>query len=994
MRRSWNEIKSRAAAFSTKYQATRHERAEAQSFWNDFFAEIFGIQRRRVAVFESKVASLNRKSPGFMDLFWPGVVLIEHKSAGSSLELAHDQAENYFLRLKEGEHPRWLLACDFQRFWLRDLDTGDEHRFKLEDLAQHINLFAFFVGQQVTRVAAQDPVNERAVKKLARLHDALRRDGYDGHPLQHFLVRMLFCLFADDTGIFEPKDSFHDLVERGSKEDGSDLGATLLQLFDVLNTPVAKRQRSLSGWFKEFPYVNGALFEEALRIPSFSPQMRDLVLDCCKTDWSRISPAIFGSMFQRIVDLEGVDDNLDLRRELGAHYTSEENILRLIGPMFLDELKLEFDSVKRHQAKLFEFKKKLRNLRFLDPACGCGNFLVVTYRELRRLEMQVLQVAQTFGVRIAKPFEAVAVNVDQFSGIEIEEFPAQVAQVAMWLMDHQMNIESGRVLDTWMPRIPLRDSANIRIGNALVIDWADLCPPGQLDHILGNPPFIGKQQRTLSQKADFERVMASAGIVGAGVLDYVAAWYVRAAQYLVGDTAAAVDERRRDFVDAEFRSRARQADLLAENDGSQQAHSASDIFELADRRERDDRARVRVGFVSTNSICQGEQVAPLWGWMLKEGVHIDFAHRTFRWTNDAPGQAAVHCVIVGFGLRPRVRRQLFDYPDVAGQPVATVAANINPYLVDAVDVLVASRRQPLCAVPPIVFGSMPNDGGHLLLNAAERDELLALEPEAQPWVRRFLGAEEFLHDIPRWCLWLTDCPPQVLARLPTVKRRIGLVKAHRQASSRPATQRLAATPQLFGEVRQPSTNYLLIPRHSSERRSLIPIGFMTSDVIVGDANLCLPEANIFHFGVLSSHMHMAWVRHVCGRIKSDFRYTNQIVYNNFPWPDLMADSRGKQRAAVTAAAQAVLDERLAFPAASLAVLYDPQTMPPGLVQAHRKLDKAVDASYGWQSKGKSDTERAAMLFNWYDTLTRGVSASVQDPVHTSKVEDGAGDDAD
>jgi hypothetical protein len=984
---SWTEIKTRAARFAKRHQSARHERSEAQTFWNEFFSDVFGIERRRVAVFESKVARLAKKRPGFMDLFWPGVVLIEHKSAGEDLEIAQRQAEDYFLGLKDGEHPRFLLACDFQNFWLRDLDSGDETRFTLAQLPQNISSFAFLLGQQVTRVSAQDPVNEKAVKKLSRLHDALRHDGYDGHALQLLLVRMLFCLFADKTGIFEPKDRFLDLIERGTKEDGSDLGAVLLQLFDVLNVSAAKRQKSLSPWFTEFPHVNGALFSETLRIPSFSSEMRDMLLDCCRIDWSRISPAIFGSMFQRIVDLESLDDKVDLRRQLGAHYTSEENILRLIRPLFLDDLEAEFGRVSGSKNKLFEFQKKLRSLFFLDPACGCGNFLVVTYRELRRLEMKVLEAAQRFGVHIASPFEAMQVDVDQFSGIEIEEFPAQVAQVAMWLMDHQMNIEAGRLLDAWLPRIPLRASAHVRIGNALSLDWADFCPPGRLDYILGNPPFIGKQQKTAEQKADLERVLSSAGIKGGGVLDYVAAWYVRAAQYLAGSKASSADQRKREFVDAQFRQKAKQADWLA--DVESQLASSSDIFELAENQDRDHRARVRVAFVSTNSICQGEQVAPLWGWLLKEGVHVDFAHRTFRWSNDASGQAAVHCVIIGLGIRPRGRLRLFDYVQPDGEPVESTPKNINPYLVDAVNVLVASRRRPIVDAPPIVFGSMANDGGHLLLDADEHAELLSVEPDAMPWVRRFLGAEEFLNDKPRWCLWLKDCPPQTLARMPAVRRRIALVKAHRLASKRPATQRLAESPQLFGEIRQPSGRYLLVPRHSSERREIIPIGFMPAEVIVGDANLCIPSGGLYHLGVLSSAMHMAWVKHVCGRLESRYRYTNQIVYNNFPWPDPVDDLKGKHRAAVEAAAQSMLDARAAHTGASLAHLYDPDTLPADLLRAHRALDAAVDAAYQWRG-GKADMVRAAMLFARYDALTRNMAA---EPEADYVTEGGEDDDA-
>ena len=521
----------------------------------------------------------------------------------------------------------------------------------------------------------------------------------------------------------------------------------------------------------------------------------------------------------------------------------------------------------------------------------------------------MLRAAYQDGQQLLDIHQRLLVDVDQFHGIEIEEFPAQIAQVALWLMDHQMNMLAGEEFGLYFARIPLKATPHIVHGNALRLDWEEVLPASQCSFMLGNPPFIGKQHQTPAQKADVAPIFAM--VEGGGVLDMVAAWYVKAVLYLQA------------------------------NDG------------------------VEVGLVSTNSIVQGEQVGVLWSWLLARGVSIRFAHRTFRWSNEASGNAAVHCVVIGFCLRPSATRTLFEYDTVDGEPHALFAANINPYLVDAPDVLLPSRRTPICAVPPIVFGSMANDGGHLLLDDDERTALLAAEPQAGPWIRRFLGADEFINGLSRWCLWLVGCPPAVLRAMPNVMVRVQAVKRHREASARTATQALAATPSLFGETRQPVGRYLLVPRHSSERRDIIPIGFLEPSVIVGDANLCVPGATIFHFGVMTSRMHMAWVKYVCGRIKSDFRYTNQIVYNNFPWPESPTD---KQQAAIEAAAQSVLDSRAQFPDATLADLYDPLTMPPALLKAHHRLDAAVDAAYG--RKGfKSDAERVAFLFEQYQRRT-------------------------
>jgi hypothetical protein len=949
------EVSNRALAFSREWKHAEAEDADAKSFLDAFF-EVFGVSRRRVASFEKRVKKIDGKD-GYIDLLWKGTLLIEHKSRGKDLDRAYKQATDYFPGLKEEELPRYVLVSDFARFRLYDLDEGKQHDFRLNDLHKKIHLFGFIAGYRKHVVREQDPVNVRAVQQMGYLHDALKRDGYTGHPLEHFLVRLMFCLFADDTGIFQPKDTFRDLIETWTSDDGGNVGAVFDQLFDTVNRPVEARQRSLPEHFAIFPYVNGKLFEERIAPPQFNSAMRTMLLDLCALSWGSISPAIFGAMFQKVIDL----DESDRRRQLGAHYTSEANILKLIGPLFLDDLRAEFERVKDNKDKLFEFWKKLANLHFLDPACGCGNFLVITYRELRRLEMDVLRAAERFGHRIGSVFQSLKIDVDQVYGIEIEEFPAQVAQVAMWLVDHQMNIEASEIFGEPVLRIPLQKSANIRNGNALRIDWAEFVPPSRLDYILGNPPFVGKQHQTPEQKGDLESV--TQGIKGAGVLDFVAGWYVKAAQYLTsgdesGGIVAKATKGRKKHRDVQF---------------GKGAAVVNDLFvDVADVDARHRRA-VKCAFVATNSITQGEQVGVLWSWMFAQGIHIHFAHRTFQWSNEAPGKAAVHCVIIGFAAFDAERKRLFEYADVQGEPHEVAAANINPYLVDAPDVAIESRREPICKVPSIVFGSMPNDGGFLLLDDTEKAELLAKEPAAARLIRRFLGAEDFLKNIPRWCLWLVDCSPGELKRLPNVMQRVEGVRKHRTESKRPTTQELASTPTLFGEIRQPRSAYILVPRHSSERRLFIPFGFFTSEIIVGDSNLCIPQGTLFEFGILSSSMHMAWVRYVCGRIKSDYRYTNQIVYNNFPWP---TSPGTKLIDDVRRAAKAVLDVRDAEverdPSISLATLYDPNLMPPALVKCHQTLDRSVDAAYvpdGGKRKWGSDAERVAFLFRRYREIT-------------------------
>jgi len=924
---SWNEIKSRALTFSRTWDDAANEDSQAKPFWIDFF-EIFGITDKRVATFELNVKKLGA-AQGFVDLFWPGMLIVEHKSRGKDLDRAFQQALDYFPGLPERDLPQIIIVCDFARFRVHRLGTGGKDgetiEFALKDLHKHIRLFGFIAGYKAQEIRAQDPVNIKAAERMGRLHDALKASHYEGHPLEVLLVRLLFCLFADDTGIFQPAQAFRAFIEERTAPDGSDLGPRLAQLFQVLNTPEAKRSPALDAQLATFPYINGKLFEEPLPMADFTAAMREALLDACALDWSAISPAIFGSLFQSIMDAKA-------RRNLGAHYTSEENILKLIGPLFLDDLRAEFDKAKNNRNRLFEFHKKLRTLTFFDPACGCGNFLVISYRELRLLELQVLRASHELsgnaGQQSVDVHSLIGIDVDQFYGIEIEEFPALIAQVALWLMDHQMNLRVSEEFGLYFARIPLKTSPHIVHGNALRVDWNDVLAAERCSFVLGNPPFVGKQHQSAEQKADVAPYFDN--LEGGGVLDFVAAWYIKATDYI------------------------RDADTSLQPP--------------------------LCGLVSTNSIVQGEQVGVLWSWLLSRGMHIHFAHRTFRWSNEASGKAAVHCVIIGFGATLPQRRVIYEYDAVDSEPHATLATNINPYLVDAPNVALPSRRTSICSVPPIVFGSMANDGGHFFLNEAERAELLRDCPGASKWIRPFLGADEFINKIPRWCLWLKDCSPAELRAMPLVMARVQKVKSHRAVSPRAATQALAGTPTLFGEIRQPEGEYLLVPRHSSERREIIPVGFLPPEVIVGDANLCIPDATLYHFGIMTSRMHMAWVKYVCGRIKSDYRYTNSIVYNNFPWPFNASGSESnpapaqvqQAQAAIETAAQAVLDARTQFPGSSLADLYDPLTMPPALLKAHQKLDAAVDKAYqlcGGKKSYASDAERVAFLFERYQQLT-------------------------
>lgn len=896
---SWNEIKTRAITFSKEWENESSEDAEAKSFWDDFF-NVFGISRRRVAAFEQSVRKQDGKQ-GFIDLLWKGVILVEHKSKGKNLDKAFQQAKDYFPGLKEHELPRYILVSDFQTFRLYDLEQNIQTEFLLKNFVQFVHLFGFIAGYEQRTYKEQDPANIEAAERMGKLHDALEASGYTGHALEVYLVRLLFCLFAEDTSIFE-RTQFQDYIDKHTKTDGSDLALHLAQLFQVLNTPKERRLKNLDETIAAFPYINGKLFEEILPIAAFDANMREMLLLTCGLDWSRISPAIFGAMFQAVM-------NPKERRNLGAHYTSEKNIQKVIKPLFLDSLYTELEQARGNRNKINELHKKIATLRFLDPACGCGNFLIIAYRELRLLEIEILRELNKSGQGFLDVRQIIRVDVDQFGGIEYDEFPARIAEVAMWLCDHQMNMLVSEIFGQYFVRLPLSKAAKILHTNALRINWHNIFDTQQPNYIFGNPPFIGKHLQNDSQKADMQLVFEN--FQGFGVLDYVTAWYLKSAQ-IIKDT------------------------------------------------------NIKVAFVSTNSIAQGEQVGILWSLLFNlYKIKIHFAHRTFSWKNEAKGNAAVHCVIIGFAAFDILNKKIFDYEDIKGEAAERKVKNISPYLIEGNDIFVSGKSKPICLISEMIYGSKPTDGGNLLLSNEEKEEFIKIEPSAEKWIKPFISAHEFLNGEKRWCLWLTNISPQELKKMPRVLERIEAVKKMRLASSKISTQKLAQFPTLFGEIRQPNSDYIIIPLHSSENRNYIPIGFFNKDYIVANSCSCIPNADLYLFGQLTSLMHMTWVKYVCGRIKSDLRYSNSIVYNNYPFPQNVSETNKKK---VEQAAELVLTVRARYSEASLADLYDPLSMPPDLVKAHQNLDKAVDLCYRPQAF-VSELGRIEFLFNLYEQYT-------------------------
>jgi hypothetical protein len=899
---TWEQIADNAIVFSKRWADAKNERAEAQLFLHELLG-VFGVDSKRVATFEKKIhpdTDLN----GFIDLLWPGRILIEMKSRGKSLDRAYIQAKSYAFAIEhDNDLPEYIMVCDFERIRLYRLTTEQQWEFKVRELKKHIKKLSILTDHASKyNFIVDTELNTKAAYKMAELHDVLKENRYEGHALEMYLVRLLFCLFADDAGIFH-KNAFHEYLDSSSLT-GADLSGRLMDLFDVLNTPPKNRQPTLSPELLTYPYVNGGLFAETLRPAAFNEKMRRLLLECCNFDWSSISPSIFGSMFQGVM-------NPEERRALGAHYTSEQNILKVIKPLFLTDLYAEFERVKSNETQLEYFHNKLSKLTFLDPACGCGNFLIITYREIRLLELEVLKMqidnyAQLqFGLVLA---DRIKVNVNQFYGIEYEEFPCRIAQVGLWLMDHLMNNLVIEHFGVPYVRLPLKESATIVTGNALQIDWNSVIQKQRLSFIIGNPPFVGYSMQSVDQKQDILSVCVDQKglpLKSAGKIDYVAAWYFKAAKMMT-DTV------------------------------------------------------IQTAFVSTNSIVQGEQAAVIWEPLLCVfNVHIDFGYRTFFWSNEAKGKAAVHCVIVGFSIaRNEKDRLIFDGDDIKK------VLYITPYLTEGDAVFIAARSKPLCNVPILLNGGKPAEGGHLILTSAEKDELIAQEPLAEKYIRRFMMGKDFIDRKSRYCLWLVNAKPEDIRHCPIVRKRIEAVRDFRLASKKEATREKANTPSLFDEVRECYSKYIAIPVVSSERRKYIPIDYLPSDIIPGNKLFMLQDAGLYHFGILTSNVHNAWMRVVCGRLKSDYSYSNTIVYNNFPWPDPSDDLRQ----AIEEAAQAVLDARDSCPDSSLADLYDPLTMPPILAKAHSRLDKLVWKAYG--ADWKSEAECVADLMKRYKKLTK------------------------
>ena len=918
MRLSWNEVRARAAAFADDWRDAAYEKGETQSFYNDFFS-IFGVRRRSVARYEEHVKKLDDRS-GFIDLFWPGVLLVEQKSAGRDLEKAYGQAGEYFDALPERERPRYILVSDFRTFELHDLDERQTASFALADLPANVEKFGFVMGVQRRAFRDQDPANIEAAELVGRLHDALHAAGYRGHDLERFLVRSVFCLFADDTGIFEPRDIFFDFIETRTAEDGADLGPWLSQLFQVLDTPETDRLATLDEDLARFPYVNGALFDGPLRIPSFDAAMRSALLDACRFDWSNISPAIFGALFQSVMDPKE-------RRAQGAHYTTEKNILKVIEPLFLDDLRAEFERLKarrdsRRRPDLLRFQERLGRLNFLDPACGCGNFLIIAYRELRALETEVLREVYSTGQFDVLAETLSVVDVDRFHGVEIGEFPARIAETALWMMDHIMNNRLSLEFGQTYARIPLKASPHIVHGDALEADWAALLPSEECNYVLGNPPFVGAKFQTAEQRAQVRRI-AGLGKSG-GTLDYVAAWFIKAGDYVRP-------------------------------------------------------GRARIGFVATNSVTQGEQVAQLWPVLFDRcKLEIAFAHRTFAWGSDARGKAHVHVVILGLDRREEARaeKRLFAYPDLGGEPEESRHGALSPYLFDAggladLHMTVREKSRPINGMRRLITGSKPIDGGLYIFNAEERAQFLEAEPEAEEFMRPFVGAREYLQGGMRWILALHDASPTLLARMPRVRERIAAVRAYRDASRSAPTLKLAEAPTLYHVNVLPTAPFLVIPEVSSERRRYAPVGWLEPPVIPSNKLRLLPDATLAEFALLTSAMHMAWMRAVTGRLKSDYQYSVGVTYNTFPTPPGEAD-----RSALEPLAQAVLDARAAHPEATLADLYDPDLMPPNLRRAHRNLDRAVDRLYR-QTPFASERERVEHLFALYEKMRAPLEAGMR-----------------
>ena len=921
MTKTEKQQKTAAASFASKWENRGYEKGESQLFWTELLTEVFGIEDPSTFITFEQQARLDHTS--FIDAMIPGThVMIEQKSLGKDLRQAikqsdgtlltpFQQAQRYSAVLPYSERPRWIVTCNFAEFDVYDMENpkGEPSRILLKDLEREYYRLQFLVDVKSEHLMKEMEVSMKAGEIVGKLYDALisQYDADDPESLRYLnilCVRLVFCLYAEDAGVFGRHNQFHDYL---AQFDTSFMQMALVQLFDTLDTPADKRSKYLNPTLAAFPYTNGGLFAEEIDIPQFTDELRNTLLQHASLDfdWSEISPTIFGGVFESTL-------NPETRRSGGMHYTSIENIHKVIDPLFYSALQADFarcmeeTNVKKRLRALHDLQDRIASLRFLDPACGSGNFLTETYLSLRRLENEIIK--RIYSVETLDAFDnPIKVSIHQFYGIEINDFAVTVATTALWISEAQMMAETEKIIHHDIDFLPLKSYANIHEGNSLRIDWESVCPKEKLDYIIGNPPFVGYSLQSKEQKADLLSVFVDGKgkpYKTAGKIDYVAAWYYKAAQMMQGTT-------------------------------------------------------IRAALVSTNSITQGEQVAAIWK-PLKEmfGVQIDFAYRTFRWDSEASLKAHVHCVIVGFSDAPNGKTKLlFDNGQVSE------VENINGYLIGAPDVFVESRTKALCDSPFMTKGSQPTDDGNLIIEADEYNDFMAKEPDAAKFVRPFVGAQEFLNAKKRWCLWLVGASPTELKALPEVRKRVEAVREFRLKSKKEATRKQADTPTLFDERRASETEYIIVPSHSSENRSYVPMGFVEPINIASNAVLTIQDATLYHFGILESNVHMAWMRAVCGRLKSDYRYSKDIVYNNFPWPAPSPELKAK----IEQAAQAILDARALYPDSSLADLYDPTLMPKELLQAHRQNDRLVMQAYGFSPK-MTESECVAELFRRYGEM--------------------------
>lgn len=912
-----------AALFVEHWTGKGYEKGESQIFWTTLLNQIFGIEHpEQFIVFEQQV-QLDHTS--FVDARIPSTkVMIEQKSLGKNLGEGikqsdgsvlnpFQQAKRYADTLPNSQRPRWIVTCNFAEFWVYDLEhpNDEPQKILLANLEKEYERLSFLVEAGNEHIKREMEVSVKAGQLVGKIYDLLLKQYLEPdapetlRSLNILCVRLVFCLYAEDAHLFGKKTAFHDYLAQYSAKD---MRRALIDLFAVLDTPIAERDPYLDDVLKAFPYVNGGLFSNDTRliIPQFTDELKELILQNASDDfdWSEISPTIFGAVFESTL-------NPETRRSGGMHYTSIENIHKVIDPLFLDALKDEFETIKgiaqdkQQRQRLDAFQDKLASLTFFDPACGSGNFLTESYVSLRRLENEVIALRNKGQAVIGEFANPVKVDIHQFYGIEINDFAVSVATTALWIAEQQMLQETARLVQFTIEPLPLKAYHNIHEGNALRLEWSEVIEPEKLHYIMGNPPFVGYAYQSKEQKDDLATIMKGFG----SNIDYVAGWYLKSAEMMKKNPA------------------------------------------------------IRAALVSTNSITQGEQVAAIWKPLFEQyNIHFDFAYRTFRWDSEADIKAHVHCVIIGFSKGQNNNTKRIYISDMQ----SITATNINGYLLDAPDVFIENRKKPLCAVPEMIKGSQPTDGGNLILSQEERDDLVSKYPQINPYVRRFIGSDEFINNKYRYCLWLVDMSPSLLRTCQPIIERIENVRQMRLSSTKAATQKWAEYPTLFTENRQPDSDYLLVPRVSSERRRYVPIGYITKENICSDANFVVPNATLYQFGVLTSNVHNAWMRSVCGRLEMRYRYSNTIVYNNFPWPE----PTDEQKAKIEATAQAILDARAKYPDCSLADLYDEVTMPPELRRAHQDNDRAVMQAYGFVPGKTSESECVARLFEMYQELTK------------------------